>query len=199
MVCNKLKGVFLMKKERQVIEPGTIVFFNRDVEGKELESLSGKSLTVVINGDLSLKHGFRFKGNLDIEGDIFGKQNIDINGNLSCNGEIYARDICVKGDFKTYNFVEAQHILIGGDFYAEDTINSCKITVGQCFWAVQIDCYDVLVGENFCCDTIDTNGRDISIVGNFDSDGEVTANCITVLGRMHLTGPIEADEIKVGC
>ena len=188
-----------MNKERQVIKPGTIVFFNRNVNGAELESLSDKSLTVVICGDLFLEKYFRFNGNLYVEGNVNENQNIEINGDFICGGEINLKDIYIEGDFKAYNSsVNARNITVSGEFYAY-SVDSHEITVNEFFYAEDVNSLDICVGGDFSCESIDANHADISVAGDFECrDGIERAGCITVLGKMNVDRTIEADTIKVG-
>lgn len=188
-----------MNKERKVIEPGTVVFFNGDVEGKELEPLSGKSLTVVVKGDLSLDEDFFFAGDLYVDGDIDGGYvDIAIEGSLNCNREINVRNICITGDFKVYDLIETYDICVDGDFYADCAISAVDIKVGRCFWALDVDSSSISVGEDFSCESVDTNDSYINVAGDFESEGNVSADFIKILGRMHVKGTIETKEIKVG-
>ena len=188
-----------MNKERKVIEPGTIIYFDRDVEGEELRDLSEESLIIVINGDLTLEEDFYFEGDLYVGGNINGESvDIAIDGSLNCNGEINIRNICITGDFKAYDHTEAYDISVDGDFYADCAVGAVDIKVGRCFWALDVDSASISVGEDFCCESVDTNDSDINVAGDFESEGEVKADFINVLGRMHVTGNIEANEIKVG-
>lgn len=189
-----------MNKERQVIEPGTVVFFSGDVKGKELESLSGKSLIIVIKGDLSFDEDFFFEGDLYVDGDIVGGYvDIAIDGSLNCNREINVRNICITGDFKVYDHIETYDICVDGDFYADCVVDAGEIKVGRCFWALDVESTSISVGEDFSCESVNTNDSDINVAGDFESEGEVEADCIAVLGRMHVAGGnIIANEIKVG-
>lgn len=189
-----------MNKERQVIEPGTIVFFSGYVEGKELEPLSGKSLIIVIKGDLTLDEDLYFAGDLYVDGNINGESidSIAIDGSLNCNGEIDIRNICITGDFKVYDHIEAYDICVDGDFYADCAVSALKIKVGRCFWTLDVDSTSISVGEDFSCESVDANDNDIIVAGDFESEGNVSADFINVLGKMHVAGTINANEIKVG-
>lgn len=188
-----------MNKERKVIKPGTIVFFNRDVEGKELEALSDKSLTVVINGDLSLEEDLSFKGNLYVEGDIDGiSRDIIIEGSLNCKGEMEAGDVLITENIDIYNYMYVANIFVDGNFYSNSDINSSKIVVGECLWAEEIDSCEVCVSGDICCKFINANNYDIIVAGDFESEDGVKADCVNVLGKMRISGSIEARVIDVG-
>ena len=188
-----------MNKERQVIEPGTVVFFNGDVAATELAGLSAKSLIIVIKGDLSLDEDLYFAGDLYVDGNIYGDADIAIDGNLNCNGEINVENVCITGDFKVYDHIETYDICVDGDFYADCAVDAGEIKVGRCFWALDVESTSISVGEDFSCESVDTNDSDINVAGDFESEGEVEADCIAVLGRMHVAGGnIIANEIKVG-
>ena len=186
-----------MNKERQVIKPGTIVFFNRNVKGEELEGLSDKSLTVVINGDLLLESDFNFKGDLYVES-IRGKYDICIDGNLTCNEEVNTYDILVARDFTTYEYVKANNIFVGGDFYSKVGMDTLDITVEGCFWTEELEASSVCVGGDFRCESIESSGFKIDVAGDFECKDAVYARTVNVLGRVHVDGPIDADEIKIG-
>lgn len=187
-----------MNKERQVIEPGTVVFFNGEVAATELESLSGKSLIIVIKGDLSLDGDLYFAGDLYVDGNIDGDADIAIDGSLNCNGVIDIENICITGDFKAYDYTCACDISVDGDFYADCAVSAADIKVGGCFLALEVDSTSIMVGEDFSCESVDVNESEIIVAGDFESEGNVSADVINVLGRMHVTGNIEANEIKVG-
>ena len=188
-----------MNKERQVIEPGTVVFFNGDVAATELAALSAKSLIIVIKGDLSLDEDLYFAGDLYVDGNIDGDADIAIDGSLNCNGEIDIENVCITGDFKAYDYTCACDISVDGDFYADCAVSAADIKVGGCFWALDVDSTSISIGEDFSCESVNTNDSDINVAGDFESEGEVEADCIAVLGRMHVAGGnIIANEIKVG-
>ena len=67
-----------------------------------------------------------------------------------------------------------------------------------CFWALDVDSASISVGEDFCCESVDANYNDISVAGDFESKDVAKAAIVNVLGRMHVTGTIKANEIKVG-
>lgn len=190
-----------MNKERQVIQPGTVVFFSGDAEGKELESLSGKSFIIIINGDLTLREDLDFKGDLYVNGNINGENaDIAIDGGLNCNGEINIRNICISGDFYAYDHTETYNISVDGDFYANCAVGAVDIKVERCFWALDVESSSISVGEDFSCESVNANYYDINVAGDFEcTHGSIIANMINVLGRMHVVGSITVDEIKVGC
>lgn len=187
-----------MNKERQVIEPGTVVFFNGDVAATELAGLSAKSLIIVIKGDLSLDEDLYFAGDLYVDGNIYGDADIAIDGNLNCNGEINVENVCITGDFKTYSYTLTCDISVDGDFFVDCEVGAADIKVGGCFLALEVDSTSIMVGEDFSCESVDVNESEIIVAGDFESEGNVSADVINVLGRMHVTGTIEANEIKVG-
>lgn len=187
-----------MNKERQVIEPGAVVFFSGEVAATELESLSGKSFTVVIKGDLSLDEDLYFAGDLYVDGNIDGFFDMAIDGSLNCNERINVENVCITGDFKAYDYTCAGDICVDGDFYADCAVSAADIKVGGCFWALDVDSTLISIGEDFSCESLDANESEIIVAGDFKSEGNVSADVIDVLGRMHVTGTIEANEIKVG-
>ena len=190
-----------MNKERKVIEPGTVIYFDRAVKGEELRDLSEESLIVVINGDLTLKEDFYFKGDLYVIGNISGDRNIFIEGSLWCNEEINVENIEVTSDFEIYDNIEACDISVNGDFCAAIAcINASKIRVGGSFYACDISSFEICVGGNFCCEEVDTNSCNIDVAGDFEcTHGGVNAcSCLTVLGKLCVEGDIEADVIIVG-
>lgn len=187
-----------MNKERQVIKPGTIVFFNRDVKGKELKDLSEESLIIVINGDLILEEDFYFQGDLYIKGDVKEGNSLSVDGNFICKGEIDLKDICIEGNFETYDLVQARHVHVYGDFYAYG-VDAHNITVGKLFCAEDVNCLDICVGGDISCESICANHSDINVAGNLECrEGIDNAGDITILGKMNVIGTIEAYSIKVG-
>ena len=189
-----------MNKERKVIEPGTIIYFDRNVKGEELRDLSEESLIIVINGDLTLEEDFYFEGDLYVIGNIIGKADIFIEGNICCSGEINVKNIEVTADFESYYEIDAYDISVNGDFCAAIAcIDASKIRVGGCFYACDINSCEVCVGGDLCCEEVDANSNNIDVAGDFEcTHGGVAADCVTVLGKMSVTGAIEANIITVG-
>lgn len=189
-----------MNKERKVIEPGTIIYFDRNVKGEELRDLSEESLIIVINGDLTLKEDFYFEGDLYVIGNITGKVNIFIEGNICCNGEISVKNIEVTADFEIHDDIAAQDISVDGDFFANDSyVDICTLRVAGSFYAGEISTTDICVGEDFYCESVDANGSKIEVAGDFECTRQVmSAAGVTVLGKLHVEGKIEADVIDVG-
>ena len=125
-----------MNKEQTVTELDTIVFFDRDVTGKEIEALSDKSLTVVVTGNLSLDEDLYFKGNLYVEGNINGKSDVNIYGSLVCE-EIECYYLSITEDLDCSE-CDASFIWVDGTFNVEHKVTGCVLEILGSFCAEEV-------------------------------------------------------------
>ena len=157
-----------MNKERKVIDPNAVVFFDRDVTATELNSyrelLHGD---VVIWGDLDVDTDLNIDCNVYVIGVVKAPYNntINIQGDLYCEGPIDGWDINVSGDL-----------------YCEGIINST----------------DIKVGENLYCGMdIQAMNSKVAVAGELECF-KIDADEICVLNKLMVKEQVSADVVEVG-
>lgn len=162
-----------MKKERKVIEPNAIVYFDGDVDVPKLNHLfQDFQGDIIINGNLLLKE----------EGLIVQCNNLYVMGNIVVFGA------GING------------IWVDGNLYVGGDIDCCDMNInGVCECMGSIDSYEINVAEDLYVKAgIITNGYDINVGGDFTCENEIEAANIVVLSKMHVTDTVEAYSISVG-
>ena len=168
-VCNNLKGVFLMNKERQVIEPNAIIIFDGDVNSIELEKLPKG-----FQGDIVIKGMLVFEENLSIECD-------NLYVDVLCGGE---SDTYIKGNVFTSGDAYLHNTVINGSLYCKGNLCSTEsnIAIGE----------DLVVREQ-----IEAFLANISVGGNLKCNSIKEANSIEVLGEFEVTETVNANHIHI--
>lgn len=159
-----------MNKERKVINPKAIIVFDKDVHASELNKITHRG-KIVINKKLIID------ADLNMENTIF------VMGNIIYKSLIYDYSINVKGSLYCYGHVNCHNINVSSHLYCEDGICSKNIKVRENFW---------------CNNKINAYGGDVTVAGDLECMHEVEADCISVLGSMHIHGRVDANKINVG-
>ena len=166
-----------MDKERKTIGLDSTIIFKRNVKSSELTAIIPQNF----QGDIIIN------GNLDIKEDLC----IRCNNLYAVNVISECASIYVEGNLYSIEDLWCDNLKVNGSFYCEGKVDSMDILVSQDFIAKSLETngFEVTIGGDFICDNVESM-ESITVYG------KTQTKCVIMAEDIDLKGPIEALGIK---